>query len=570
MKTVQWCIGGASLASAMLLAACGGGDDSSGGNVGQTPSALTLSGTAATGPAIGGAAVEAKCATGSGSGTTQANGDYSLSISGGQWPCLARVTAAGSSVLHTAVFGSGNNATANITPVTQLVLANATGSEPAAYYAAFGNAGTPAPTSTELATAQTAVLATLKSAGIDLSAIGDVISGALRADTAGAAGDAYAQALDTLAATLTSSDTTLATLTSTLANNSVAVIGGAVPASEADSLPADKLLATPSSNCAALRSGNYRVVSPLPGGGAASQSSLITVDAATLTITFANGSSASWTANGACRFLGAGGLGDVLVSPAGVLAIRNTSNAGATYRLVVGFPEQSHTLAELAGTWNVVGMEPNAARSGYTGIAATAALDAAGSFGAVTWCQNDTTWSVTGADCSAVTSPVPSLRVNSSGGFDEVDPSATPVNGRTFVYRAGSGELMMVNVGDDGSFQFRTKQRVNPLPIVGSVGRRADFYIDSTFVSPTAVASAINTVISVDTAAGSWVRNLTDANGNGGNLQTLFVNKPRNGYNFRPQTMAVREWTSLGLRGMGASATLFPGPKWFDFTVAQP
>ena len=119
----------------LALAACGGGTDSSTPTPTQ-PAALSLSGTAATGAAIAGGAVEAKCATGTGTATTQANGGYSMSITGGALPCVLRVTA-GSVVLHSVATGSGSSAQANLTPVTELVVARLAGSAASAYFSSF-------------------------------------------------------------------------------------------------------------------------------------------------------------------------------------------------------------------------------------------------------------------------------------------------------------------------------------------------------------------------------------------------------------------------------------------------
>jgi len=81
--------------AAAALAACGGSDDDSAPPAPPTPASLNLGGTAATGAAIAGATVEAKCKTGSGSATTSAAGVYAIAISGGELPCVARVAAAG-------------------------------------------------------------------------------------------------------------------------------------------------------------------------------------------------------------------------------------------------------------------------------------------------------------------------------------------------------------------------------------------------------------------------------------------------------------------------------------------
>ena len=72
-----------SLAVGLLLAACGGGSS------GEPPAAgLTLKGTAATGAAMSGATVTAKCATGTQTGIAGTSGAFTLVVEGGALPCL--------------------------------------------------------------------------------------------------------------------------------------------------------------------------------------------------------------------------------------------------------------------------------------------------------------------------------------------------------------------------------------------------------------------------------------------------------------------------------------------------
>ena len=54
-------------------------------------------------------------------------------------------------------------------------------------------------------------------------------------------------------------------------------------------------------------------------------------------------------------------------------------------------------------------------------------VDVNGSLSAVTFCQNDSTWGLKGADCSVLPGPLPALRVNTTaGGFDVTsDPGKT-------------------------------------------------------------------------------------------------------------------------------------------------
>ena len=559
------------VAAAGVLVACGGGGSDPPSPPAPAPpptaAALALSGTAATGAAIAGAAVDVVCSGGTASGTTRADGGYDLSVTGGSLPCVLRVTSGGS-VLHSLAWGASGSASAraNITPLTQLVVAYYAALDPAAYYAGFSSASAPSVSASGVAAAQAWLVALLQSAGIDATASGDLISATLVPRTSGSAGSAYAQALDQLASTLTSAGTSLPSLTA-----AVAVSGGA-PGDGTASLPPELLLTPAAGTCSALHSGSYRVVSPLAHSTLANQFSTMTIDATTLTVNRSDVGAAAWSANGSCRFSGPGGLTDALVSPAGVIVMRYAASASASYRWAVAFPEQSHTLNELAGHWNMMGIAANA--TGFTGITASATVDAAGAQSAVTRCQNDATWSVKAADCSVPAAPAQSFVADSAGGFDLVN--AGTVSGRAFAYRSGSGDLMLAEVQADGSFQLRTRQSNTALPKVGRFVSGFDMYVSSALVSPSAFDPFANTIVSVDAAAKSWVR----VTSNGGSAIThqdsLLGDNPRSGYNFRPpgtatasngSTVTINEYTLMPLTGMGLSPLLLPASKLFDLST---
>jgi len=73
---------------------------------------------AATGAAIGGKTVEAKCSAGTGSATSNADGSYSISVTSGSLPCVLKVAPASGPALYSVATGSGSSAVANISPVT--------------------------------------------------------------------------------------------------------------------------------------------------------------------------------------------------------------------------------------------------------------------------------------------------------------------------------------------------------------------------------------------------------------------------------------------------------------------
>ena len=101
------------LGGSALLAACGGGGDGD--------AALTVKGTAAVGaPLVG--AVTATCKTGTGSATSNSDGTYTVAIVGGVGPCLLKIQPATGATLYSITSGSGATQTANITPMTNMLV----------------------------------------------------------------------------------------------------------------------------------------------------------------------------------------------------------------------------------------------------------------------------------------------------------------------------------------------------------------------------------------------------------------------------------------------------------------
>ncbi len=125
------------LAASLMLAACGGGD-------GTTYTPDTLSGVAAVGVPIVGGQVNVACAGGSAlSTTTNSGGAWQVTISGQTLPCALEVSGG-------TVSGSANSTpyhsialsfdTVNITPLTDLVVANLVGKAPALWFSGINAA----------------------------------------------------------------------------------------------------------------------------------------------------------------------------------------------------------------------------------------------------------------------------------------------------------------------------------------------------------------------------------------------------------------------------------------------
>jgi hypothetical protein len=120
--TFKWLLAAGMVSS---LVACGG----DGGNDPVTPppvpkKTLTVVGTAATGLAISGGAVNATCRVGTGTATTAADGTYTVVASStaadAVGPCVLAVNTSAGATLRS--FATGDGTRANITPLTELLV----------------------------------------------------------------------------------------------------------------------------------------------------------------------------------------------------------------------------------------------------------------------------------------------------------------------------------------------------------------------------------------------------------------------------------------------------------------
>ncbi|WP_296445058.1 hypothetical protein [Rhodoferax sp. UBA5149] len=122
------------------LTGCGGGDNVTAG----TPAASTLSGVAAVGFPIVGGAVNVTCAGGSAlTSPTSSTGAWQVTVSGQTLPCAVQVSggtvngAANSTKYHSIATSLG---TVNITPLTDLLVANLSRAIPSAWFASLNSA----------------------------------------------------------------------------------------------------------------------------------------------------------------------------------------------------------------------------------------------------------------------------------------------------------------------------------------------------------------------------------------------------------------------------------------------
>ena len=235
-----------------VLAACGGGGG--GGSTSSTP--LTITGTAATGAAIQGGAVAATCQTGTGTATTNSDGGYTLTITNGTLPCLLRVTTTiGTPIVLYSAAETGAT-TANITPLTQLVVANALGSDPATVYAAGLSTATASNlSSTALTTAVAKIQTALAGLGIDISTI-DPLKTTLVAATDNSSGNAQDRQIDGLMVALSNANLKRGDLTTVIANPAN-TSSAAATAAVAGFAAANGVYTSALASCPTARTGRY-------------------------------------------------------------------------------------------------------------------------------------------------------------------------------------------------------------------------------------------------------------------------------------------------------------------------
>lgn len=500
-------------------------------------------------------------------------------------PCVLKATSSdGVTKLHSvAPASTSSSVTVNVTPLTELVVAQLTGKDPAAYVAAVapGTLGTTA-TAGAVAAAQTALASMLTAGGLNTSTAGDFISGTLVAANGSTTGNAHDLVLDALNAKLVAGGGTLAALTTTVAANSPAATGGGGTPTAEVSLPADLLLKPKAPNCVSLASGSYWLIKfAASTGNTVTAVESFELDAPTLTLTFRNAANVAesfkLSDNGNCRCKLPDSLtDDIVIAPSGLGVAAATVGADddsveAAQRgkrlMMLLVPKQTITVADLAGVWNTGGWERNDAgtASEAQGVIATVAAS-----GAITQAKClDTPVTTPESGCSTVTALLPVFGANSAGGFNltSTDP-ADPWADRAFAYRAGNGELMVALLGAGGDFSLLTKARTLTLPTAGTVTAVWNVQQRVNGLATDLLNDRTHTVASVNASAGTLVRNSTSDGGTVTVPETLEYNQSRNGYVHRPAATAtasngvatpVREAWFLPLRGFGLTAYYVPG-----------
>ncbi len=202
------------LVTSLLLAACNSSDDASSST--PTSTSTSISGTAATGAPMIGAAVALQCQnnvqrTGI---TTNAGGQWSTVVPSSSLPCVVQVSD-GTNTYFSITVGGGGSIVTNVTPLTSLALAQALGAVPdTTWFNALNNAGLQS-VAAALGSAITALNAAL--ANYAVPAGFNPFNTPLTPATAGQAGNSHDQLLEQLQAALTSSATSFASLLTTVA-----------------------------------------------------------------------------------------------------------------------------------------------------------------------------------------------------------------------------------------------------------------------------------------------------------------------------------------------------------------
>ena len=528
----SWAIGGFSLA----LAGCGGG----GSGVSSTAADLTVSGTAAIGAAIAAAKVDVKCATGSGSVTTGADGSFSITVAGGARPCTLRVPN-GASSLHSLVeAGSGTTVTANITPLTDLLTALVAGGPADALFTTFDATAQGRASAAALATAKADLASALK-AQIDLTGL-DPLTGAA------AVGSALDSKLIALATALGSANLSLDALATALVAN---------PGSPG---PVQTILQTSATTCAGLRSGRYRAINPGETDPVFA-TQVIQIDATALTVKQSDGTVGTLTDLGNCAFDTLEGT--LLVAPSGFAVFHSSVSAFENALLI---PEQTIALSELAGTWNFVSYDRDASTLPFKPTTGYFTLDAAG--------HPSSNFTCTGQTNCVAESAGAGIAVSSGGGFESVEAGGTV---KIFAFKTASGGIIFVALppGQSG-LAIATKQIARTLPAVGDVTKNRSFTIGSNGASSAISADETRTVTAVNTTAQSYTR----VRQSDGQIDGFSINSPRNGMFYRPASVSpingggtsnVSEILLMPLPGGASVFTSVTAPASFlGFSINHP
>ncbi len=578
--------------AAAALAACGGGGSTADSGGSTTTPSLLMSGTAATGLALANANVEIKCATGSGTATTIADGTYSASITGGALPCMLEVTGTvnGTAVtLHSVseagtASGANTSAVANVTPLTEMIIAQLTGSLPSEAFAGFSQATSTQITTTALGNATTAVVTALKdSANIDLGAIDPFKAQLVAAtSTAPTQGNQYDQLLDTLKTKVPTEAlpqvvNQIATASQTSGDSAPITLTDVMTSVSKGSL----------ANCPTAVSGKYRTIDYW------GRTRVREFDFANMRVNRADTGAQLFTitadANQACHFSAAGSPDgdniemDFAMGPhgAGTYQLRNLTTAKSNVGYI--FPVQAHPLSAITSTWNFQ-------QSGYRpddGLVQEFGKITFNSDASTVVCDHNpqNAWT-----CETDTDVTLTVAANADGGFSIKEGEVTAA--RLFGYRAPNGTLTLFGTTNPDGLKNDETTQVEETVIVAAklapltlpaVSSDANKYWETQLtrinsVNSTSFDMDANTVTAVDSAAGTYSRVRTSD----GRPDTLKINNPVTGLRHRDATtwnkpnagtVNISATNQMPLPGLSMTITVNHNPvgtHFYTISVARP
>jgi len=539
--------------AAAVLSACGGGSgdgttSTPAGGSGSAPVTTKISGTAAVGAALAGATVQAKCATGSGTATTAADGTFTLNIENAVRPCVLAVTTPDGTTLHSVVEGgSGTSAVANITPLTELLTAALAGGSTTTFFTQFDKNAQNLITADGLTKANNAVSLVLTGV-VDLTGI-DPFKAPLVAANGSNAGNALDKLLDQLMARLATAKTTLADLSSAVGSNAGATAIGTV-------------LQPASATCAGLRTGNYfmvtgGIIGPMKFN--ADTTSFVPVTSFADGIEIAPPTPLTPVVGDACHFtFGTAPMAlDIMVAKSGIgmMVVPSLGVGAPTVFPPLIVPAQTLPLAELAGDWNGLGFERDDPSVPYAPARVKFTLNAAGKMTA-------------GADCTGTSTCTPwldadlgTVTVNPTGGFDLTDTSGVA---QAVAFKGTDGQLTVVITQPNG-IMIATKAIARAMPVVGTKNSYWDLtaFADSTLLMET----ASTTITAADPVTGVYSRLRGD-----GRPDSWTQNSPVPGLRYRAAANGLREGIAMTLNntGLGVMISLSAPVPFFDISVNRP
>lgn len=545
------------VSAAALVAACGGGGD------GATTADVQLSGVAATGLALASSPVDVKCAKGTGTATTNESGGYTVTVTDGALPCIVKVTGTVNGVevtLHSlaqagTTSGSTTTATANVTPLTEMILARAAGTLPSDLFANFG-AGD-AVSGETLTQASTDILAALSTAaGVDLTGI-DPFKATLVAATPSnlSGGNDYDKLLDQLGTVV--STATLPQVVGQIASTT----GSSAPVT-LDEVVANVAKGT-LAGCPQALSGKYRVLDYI------GHLDMVDIDFGAKKLT-PSGSSLALTIvpnpDQACEF-------SVEDSPNNVLTtvVMASSGAGAiadAERVGYMFPVQAHNISAVQGKWDFIESGINEDQQGEHWIGEmTMAAD-----GKVTVCDYDLA-TPSFATCPVDTEEPASIKAGTDGGFViNYGSEAMPVYG----FRAPNGSLTLFGTsnpsGSDSSGILKThivlsRPQATPRQSVGTVVKYWD--LNQGYDGSTLTATLEPHQLTVTEASETSVTRTRAADGR---VDTFQLDKPVVGLRERTATSTVSGVYNKFFPGLGIAFAVdsMPNAHFASISVNRP